>query len=425
MVSFAALQATAGLGMGFATFLAAFRLLQSTGSATAYGIVAATSLVPSGLASPWIGAWIDREDPRRMTWTCATVSAASVLIMACVAWLDLQSPAWAWLSLSLAYLSLTALYSAEVPYARGLVPYRHLSRANAALQLTAWVPRLAGAAVASFAFAAGRSAWIGFGVAAAILVAGRFAFASTWAFQIAEPELADDAQSSEGALQVAFRVFRADTMVVALLLLLFMRRAAIDALSVLVHPMMLRHGTAELVGVVMGAGTVGFALAGVALILVRVQRPLVWILAASAAGAAGMVALGLGSEPVILIAAGLTIYAADLAAIAANQLWWQRAVPMRRLGRVTTIRDVLIGSGGLVGALAAGPAAAAVAARWGVGEGEGGVVVLAAFAGAGRGDGRRRVHPVAAAALSRSRSSHPFGNTSGSSMKSSIGARAS
>ena len=182
MLSFAGVQAAAGLGMGFVTFTAAFRLLQSTGSATAYGIVAATSLIPSGITSPWIGSWIDREHPGAMTWVSALGSAASVLVIALAASLELSHPAWAWASLSLAYLSLTALYSAEVPYARGLVPSAYLSRANAALQLTALVPRLGGTAVASFAFAAGSSTLVGLVIAALVVVCGAVARFATWPF---------------------------------------------------------------------------------------------------------------------------------------------------------------------------------------------------------------------------------------------------
>ena len=112
---------------------------------------------------------------------------------------------------------------------------------------------------------------------------------------------------------------------IGLLVLLFVRRGSIDALSVLVHPLVLRHGSAELVGTVMAAGTVGFAVAGVALTLLRVERPLRWILAASAVGALGMTVLAAGTVPAVFVLAAVVIYAADLATISANQLWWQRA----------------------------------------------------------------------------------------------------
>lgn len=376
--AFALLQAASALAMGIATFSLGFRLLASTGSPGAYSVVSALALLPVGLATPTIGAWVDRIRPARFLFGTAVVAALAVLVMTALLTTDSETPWLAWVVLSLANLSLGAQFAAELPYACGLVPAHLLSRANAALQLTTVVPRLAGAAIASFAYASGHTLELVWGSLAAVIVAGAWARTVSWrAYRIAPPT---EGEAPRGAVAVGLGFIVSQPLLLALVVLLFVRRSALVGFETLVHPLVLEHGTAALVGVVMTAGTIGFAVAGALLVVLRIERPLGWLLGAAAIGGLGLLALGQGSAPVVLIAGAFTVQAAELATVTSNQLWWQRAAPAASLGRVTAMRDLLAGSGSLVGALLAGPLAAWLDARWALGAGRSAGTILSGFA---------------------------------------------
>ena len=368
--------------VGGSTIIIALRLLAATGSATAFGVAMGIALVPVGLTTPLVGRWVDRVEPRRFLHASAWLTAGGVTALGVGMLQDrLPIPA-AVLILMLLHGALGAQTIAGGPFVRRWIASNRLSRANALVHVFGDSARLAGAAIGSFAFGGGWS--IAFCVmgTAVLLVSARVIQRARCPGlpleTVSSPARFADAPPSTRGLGL----LRSAPLLGLLTGLFVLRRAANSGFDVLAPPIVLAFGSPNLVGIVMSACSVGYLVIGVWLSLIEIRRPLRWVVIAATCSSTALIGFGLFGTPAVFIGLAFVIYGAEMVIITANELYWQRVVDPRILGRTVALRALVAGAGALAASLAAGPVASTIGETWNLSLPAAGQIVLVLFGSA-------------------------------------------
>lgn len=350
------------VGSGMSGFALGVWLFQRTGSTTLLGVVSLCSMLPGLIASPLVGAIVDRVDRRKvMIWADAALMCSSVTLAALL-WTDSLRP-WhlfalsSWFSVCNSFVRLA--YTAAVPQ---LIPKRYLGRANGLAQSgpamsQVFAPLLAGGLVASIGLR-----WVVvidlcmFAVATLTLIALPFPNRLPW--RRLEPVMVE--------IVGGWRYLLSRRGLVALLTHAAVCNLLFAMAAVLVTPLVLRNiDSAGALGTVMAAGGAGAAVGGLVMALWGgPARLMAGFLGFAALGALGIAVAGAGTTTTVMAAGMFGYWLAMGVSNACYMVLIQIKVPHHLHGRIFAMNQLIAFSAMPVGFVLAGPLADRVMEPW-------------------------------------------------------------
>lgn len=346
------------LGTELTSFGLGVWVYQRTGSVTDLTLIFVCASLPGLLLAPFAGVYIDRWERRRvlvLTDVGAAVGTLSLMALLFADRLELWC-IYLVVGFSAAFLSFQIpAFAATVTL---MVPKGDLGRANGMLQLGGSAAMIAGPLLAgALVPLVGLS-----GLIACDLATFVFGIVTLFLARIPSPERSTEAGVATGSLlqeaAFSFRYLRLRPGLLGLLAFFALLNLLLAMSQVLATPLVLSHGTATQLGMVLAAGSTGM-LAGALVMSVwgGPARRMTGILGFSPVLGLGCILIGAG-QSLVLITAGIFLLFFVLPIInGCDQAIWQTKVEPELQGRVFGTRQLLEQITVPLSYLAAGPLA--------------------------------------------------------------------
>ena len=327
------------IGSGMTRFALGIWVLQKTNSVTSFTLILFFSTLMGGLALPLAGVIGDRFNRRYVMIVTDTIAAIATLVILMLLLND-QLVIWhIYLAVSIQAVAGNIqfpAYSAAIPM---LIPKKHLSRANGAMQIAGsfsriFIPILAAALLGFFKLQ---------GVIAVDLISFSFAVIALFFVRIPEPQRTTEGEAAQGTVQYemsyGFRYIWQRRGLLSLLLYFATINIALGTTSILMTPLILSFANEQTLGWVLATISAG-ALAGSVIMTVwgGPKRRMYGIMFPIFLCGVGMLMISLRPDARWVALGGVIAMGALPIAGASSRTIWQTKIEPDLQGRISAIR---------------------------------------------------------------------------------------
>ncbi len=351
-------QIISSLGSNLTTFAVGVWVYQSTGSVTRFGILSVSHLMPSLIMAPLVGWVVDRWDRRWVMVISDSVAGVGTLTLLFLVWTD---------RLALGYLCIIVFIISACNTFQGpaftssvslLIPKQHLGRASGMRQaggagVRILAPLLAGVLLVKIHLE---------GIIAVDIVTWMIAVGALLIIRLPKPEPTAEGEKSKGGFWrealYGLTFIRERAGLMALLLMFTVINLSIAMITVLLTPLLLSFGSADVLGGVLSTASVGALVGGVLMGVWGGPKKRIRGIFLLATALPLIIVIG-GLRPDALLIAGAAAAVMFIAPMIAgtSQAFWQSKVPPDLQGRVFAMRIMITRSLAPVAFLVAGPLA--------------------------------------------------------------------
>jgi MFS family permease len=252
------------VGSGLTGFVLGFWVLQETGSATQFALIAACTSLPGILLLPFAGAVVDRYDRRVVMIVADLVAALSTGALALLYAAGALEVWHIWLATAVSSACAAFMIPANAAIVPLLVPKEQLGRANGLMQ-TGGALGIISPVIAGFLIGVVGVA----GVMAVDLATFVFAAALFLVVRVPRPAASAAGAKARGSIfrqaAVGWSYLREHRGLFWLMMLFGLTNFFVASVSVLVMPLILSFTTVEVAGVLYGCGGAGMVAGGLAM----------------------------------------------------------------------------------------------------------------------------------------------------------------
>ncbi len=329
------------IGSGLTGFALGVTLFQQTGKTTDFILITAFTLVPSILLSPLAGIVIDRYNRRTIMLFADMVAGLSTLLIIALITSN-QLEIWHIYLVTVMNASAnTFQFPAYAALIAQVVPKGYLSRANGLVSLGESISGIGAPLVAGFVV-------VTFGLGAVLLIdVVTFLFAVSTLLFIRVPDVESTEKEKLEPMSMLRGVKTGWSFIIQrqglrALLLFTVVLGIIAAPELLLTPLVLSFATEAELGLVLGAGGLGYLVGSLLITAWGGPRQLILSIVGIEfiTGIATVTIAYKASIPLIMVAVFVHYFTFAFSATASTTLW-QRKVPMNLHGRVFTLRRMI------------------------------------------------------------------------------------